>query len=261
MTEESILSGTFSRCLVHYGESAWDQDHLRFLADWSCIESKAVERWLSGQSAPAGESHVRAMYALSFAGYEIEELSRVDRVVRGLAELIVFKVLSVDELCIKLEYTGIETGRTQLFNVLLRGAGMRSSRMIKSRELAEMYRERIEDVRTNFLAARPRFQAAGGHISTYQSPTRDDVASSGKTRSAIVSRAVKVEPTTAVNQGISDMETTLAAAHGRALLPYIDHLLRTRNGRRELFFKLMGGKIQAQKLSDGLLVLLSNIDE
>lgn len=93
-------------CLRDFGQRAPFIPGIKAIADFADVKPAAVLSWygLAEPSFPKGSSLLRLRCFLELMGYEVEELLDLAAPAQGLARIIGFGVLSVDEACVRLKY-------------------------------------------------------------------------------------------------------------------------------------------------------------
>ena len=106
--QEEVLRGHFAECLAHFSEwfnrkcptrSRGRSEHLRPLVDFCGVILGTAQRWIDNpEMIPKGESLIKLTCYLDLHGYKVIEFERLHKVLRNIAEVIGFGVLSAEQV-------------------------------------------------------------------------------------------------------------------------------------------------------------------
>jgi hypothetical protein len=109
-----IYRDHFAECLVHFGKKFNDKypsrirgrsEELRPIMDFCDVILQTAQRWVDKpEMLPQGESLIKLICYLDIHGYKVIEFERLGRVLRNLAEIIGFSIVSANEVSIILGY-------------------------------------------------------------------------------------------------------------------------------------------------------------
>lgn len=148
--QEEVFRDHFAECLVHFGK--WFNDKspsrrrgrsetLRPIMEFCGVTLGTVQRWVDEEGfIPKGESLIKLMCYLDLHGYRIIEFERMPKVLRNLAELIGFSLISAEEAASHTGYTV-----SSLYEVLRGDAG---STKDKESKMFELWKEKKGELET-----------------------------------------------------------------------------------------------------------------
>lgn len=146
---KEVFRGHFVECLNHFGLSLESRapkgtrgatQAKRPMADFCGVVIGSVDRWMRSGKLPVGEQYFKLMCFLDMAGYRVIELERTPKVLRNIAELISFGILSSQEVTELLQYST----SSQLFATLRGDLGISQERGQKAWEVWKKRREVLE---------------------------------------------------------------------------------------------------------------------
>lgn len=146
---KEVFRGHFEECLNHFGVSLASRapkgtreaaQAKRPMADFCGVAIGSAERWVRGGSLPVGGQHFKLMCFLDMTGYRVIELERMPKVLRNIAELISFGILSYQEATELLQYSV----SSQLFAVLRGDQGISEEKEQKAWDVWKERREAFE---------------------------------------------------------------------------------------------------------------------
>lgn len=146
---KEVFRGHFEECLNHFGVSLASRapkgtrgaaQAKRPMADFCGVDRNSIDRWLRRESLPIGEQHFRVMCYLDMAGYRVIELERMPKVLRNIAELISFGIISAQEATELLQYSD----KSQLFAILRGDQGISKEKEQKAWDVWKERREELE---------------------------------------------------------------------------------------------------------------------
>jgi hypothetical protein len=108
--------GDTEECLARLSARYKQAQFRQIMATFCGVGERTVDRWVAGGPLPMGEGKLKLQVFLFTCGYKLDELINLPRVLRELAEVIGFSVLSTEEVIIRLGYKN-----TQDIHRILRG--------------------------------------------------------------------------------------------------------------------------------------------
>lgn len=129
-----LLMDDTSTCLAHMATS-FNRDVIRpLLAEFCGVENETAGTWLNHNTLPRGEQLLKLRFFMQFAGYEVDELTALPKIIRDLASLVAVDFMSVQEVTDYLKYRKEQN----LYRVILRGEGVLSDKQARIRHLLEV---------------------------------------------------------------------------------------------------------------------------
>lgn len=139
-----MKKGTTKECFTHLmQELGYDNyEGRRILAEIVGVETTAIRRWISERSVPAGMSLISLRYYLDFLGYEVSEISHLDKPLRQASQLLAFKVLTLADLA---NMVGYEKYPDQLLATLRGVRGVTPERLKSFQEVVVAYEDDLRE--------------------------------------------------------------------------------------------------------------------
>ncbi len=158
MTEErvEIFREHFGECLEHFSKRFVSkfpqgkknrQESMKPIADFCGLAPKTLQRVIDHNQIPVGEGLIKLTCFLDLQGYRIIEFERLGKVLRSLAELIGFAVLSPGEVTKLISYQQT----SQIYTLLRGGFSLSKEKEAKIYDLWKSKREELESKKKDAL--------------------------------------------------------------------------------------------------------------
>ncbi len=140
------MRGTTAECLADFLSRDNYDWNAALLAKFTRVNTKSVARWRRQGAHPNGDELVCVRVFLDLQGYNVEEFSNVPDITRDTARIIAFGIMNTDDVRLTLEYKNSQ----DVYRVILRGAGLTTTRSFLLRQMAEAYATEIVTRRTEW---------------------------------------------------------------------------------------------------------------
>lgn len=150
-TVPEIFRGHFTECLQDLGarfnqayppKSRNRISHLKRMTSFCGVALRTPRRWFLDDAKVVGEVYLRLVFFLDINGYKVIELERMQSsVVRKVAELVAFNVITVDELC---QVVGFAQ-QAEFFAIFRGDRGTSKERINRMWELIQEHRVAVYD--------------------------------------------------------------------------------------------------------------------
>jgi hypothetical protein len=142
------LNGTTAECFSHLQKVMGTGDDFferrKILAEFIAVEDQTVYRWFKRNELPKGEALVKLQFYLEFLGYHVAELKELDEVVRSVARIYAFGVVSLRELIALVKYSSGRSGADSMLRVFRNTQGVSPERLEAFQEFVEVYNPELE---------------------------------------------------------------------------------------------------------------------
>ncbi len=180
-TKKEIFRGHFEECLNHFNliiasrapkHTREATQIKRIMADFCGVDLRCIDRWLRCKNPHGGAQYFRVMCYLDMVGYRVIELERMPKVLRNIAELISFGIISADETVELLQYSQ----KSQLFAVIRGDYGISQEKEQRAWNIWKQRREDLEKKKEQVLReiyrldVSPKVYAKAGQASVAAMP-------------------------------------------------------------------------------------------